>query len=177
VGNEWLIRLKRTLSAKALDQWNELMGVLRPAALSIDPDSVSWALESSGLFSSHLLYLKLNQGASVAHAKDIWELFTRRNSKSSFGSWPEGTSLPLNRSRNGMTHLMGGVCCVHNLRMLLISSSTVHWRNLCRVGCVKCSRCLGTLPVLLMFLVFSNVLMAKLVGCCGFCLQLKARRF
>jgi hypothetical protein len=30
---------------------------------------------------------------------------------------------------------------------------------------------------LLMFLVFSNVLMAKLVGCCGFCLQLKARRF
>jgi hypothetical protein len=37
---------------------------------------VSWALESSGAFSSHLLYLKLNQGASFAHAKDIGELST-----------------------------------------------------------------------------------------------------
>jgi hypothetical protein len=58
VGNEWRTRLGRTLSDDSLRQWN-------------DPDSVSWALEGSGIFSSHSLHLKLNQGASVAHAKDI----------------------------------------------------------------------------------------------------------
>jgi hypothetical protein len=40
-------------------------------AFSKDPDIVSWALEGSGVFSSHSLYLKLNQKDPVAHAKDI----------------------------------------------------------------------------------------------------------
>jgi hypothetical protein len=41
---------------------------------SVVPDSVSWALEPSGQFSTKSLYLKLVQGAPVAHAKDVWKI-------------------------------------------------------------------------------------------------------
>jgi hypothetical protein len=45
------------------------MNLLASVSLSTDPDSVSWALEGLGIFSSYSLYLKHNQGASVAYAK------------------------------------------------------------------------------------------------------------
>jgi hypothetical protein len=161
VGNEWLIRLKHNLSLEALEQWNELMDVLQPVALSTDPDSVSWALESSGVFSSRSLYLKINQRASVPHAKEgalhpieikNLHLAAVQRALACLGTNQEAA------------HLMGDVFYVRNLIMLPISSSTVLWQSLCGVGCALCSRCLRTLRVLLMFLAFSNALMAKLVG-------------
>jgi hypothetical protein len=72
LGRECQIRLKCNLLAEALEQWDELMRELATVALSLEHDSMSWALESSGIFSSHSLYLKLNQGASIAQVKYIW---------------------------------------------------------------------------------------------------------
>jgi hypothetical protein len=42
--------------------------------LSDSMDSVSWGLEPSGMFTTRSLYCKLIQGATVAHAKDIWKI-------------------------------------------------------------------------------------------------------
>jgi hypothetical protein len=69
--NQWVIRFRRNLSSEELGQWQLLMLELRANTPSQDPDSVSWALESSGIFSANSLYNKLQQGVSVAHAKDI----------------------------------------------------------------------------------------------------------
>jgi hypothetical protein len=35
-------------------------------------DRVQWHLEASGSFSVRSMYAKLSQGATVAHAKDMW---------------------------------------------------------------------------------------------------------
>jgi hypothetical protein len=50
----------------------ELLEELRSQHLSDSEDSVSWNLEPSGVFSTKSLYLRMIQGASVVHAKDVW---------------------------------------------------------------------------------------------------------
>jgi hypothetical protein len=72
--NQWVIRFRRNLSSEDLGQWQLLMLELRANIPSQDPDSVSWALESSGIFLANSLYNKFQQGASVAHAKDTWKI-------------------------------------------------------------------------------------------------------
>jgi hypothetical protein len=51
-----------------------LMLEITPESTSQEPDSVSWALENSCIFSSHSPYQKMHQGATVAHAKDICKI-------------------------------------------------------------------------------------------------------
>jgi hypothetical protein len=70
----WVIRFRRNLSDEDARLCEALSQELEGVSPSYDQDSVSWALEASSKFSANSLYQRLNQGASVAYAKDIWSL-------------------------------------------------------------------------------------------------------
>jgi hypothetical protein len=69
----WNIRFRRSFGLEEQDSWAELLDELREVHISDSDDSVSWNLEPSGTFSTKSLYQRMIQGASVAHAKDVWK--------------------------------------------------------------------------------------------------------
>jgi mannosylglycoprotein endo-beta-mannosidase len=69
----WNIRFRRSFGVEEQDSWDELLAELREVHISDSDDSVSWNLEPSGTFSTKSLYQRMIQGASVAHAKDVWK--------------------------------------------------------------------------------------------------------
>jgi hypothetical protein len=70
----WNIHFRRSFGPSERENWVTLLGELSAFLPSAGQDSVSWALEPSGRFSTKSLYQKLIQGATVAHAKDIWKI-------------------------------------------------------------------------------------------------------
>jgi hypothetical protein len=70
----WNIHFRRSFGQAERENWAALLVELAASQPSEVPDSVSWALEPSGRFSTKSLYLKLVQGAAVAHAKDVWKI-------------------------------------------------------------------------------------------------------
>jgi hypothetical protein len=66
------ISLRRALNHQGLVQWNLLCEEVEGVTMSQGSDLVLWQLEDSGVFSVRSLYAKLAQGATVAHAKDLW---------------------------------------------------------------------------------------------------------
>jgi hypothetical protein len=69
----WNIRFRRSFGIEEQDSWLKLLDELREVHISGYDDSVSWNLDPSGNFSTKLLYQRMIQGASVAHAKDVWK--------------------------------------------------------------------------------------------------------
>jgi hypothetical protein len=69
------------------------------------------------MFLAKSLYNKMQQGATVAHAKDIWKIAALLKVRSSSGSWRHIAFLQPNNSRSAMGHLMAIVCCVPALKM------------------------------------------------------------
>jgi hypothetical protein len=55
----WNIHFRRSFGQTERENWVALLGELAASQPSEVPDSVSWALEPSGLFSTKFLYLKL----------------------------------------------------------------------------------------------------------------------
>jgi hypothetical protein len=70
----WNIHFRRSFGPSERENWVTLLGELTAFHPSEGQDSVSWALEPSGRFSTRSLYQKLVQGAAVAHAKDVWKI-------------------------------------------------------------------------------------------------------
>jgi hypothetical protein len=69
----WNIRFRISFGREEHDNWLELLDELREVHISDFDDSVSWNLEPSGTFSTKSLYQRMIQGATVAHAKDVWK--------------------------------------------------------------------------------------------------------
>ena len=70
----WDLRFRRVFGEEEANQWTQLRLEIEDLSPSVGQDSVSWALEAAGVFSSHSLYMKLVQGATVLHANDIWAI-------------------------------------------------------------------------------------------------------
>jgi hypothetical protein len=70
----WSVHFHRSFGQEDRDGWIALQQELSAAHPLEAQDSVSRALKPSGKFSARLLYLRLVQGATVAHAKDIWKI-------------------------------------------------------------------------------------------------------
>ena len=66
------IVFRRTLDRERTASWEALAILVDSVALQDDPDRLVWALEPSGVFSVASMYRQLSQGATVAHAKDLW---------------------------------------------------------------------------------------------------------
>jgi hypothetical protein len=60
--------LDRTLRG----DWEALVEVMDSTQLGEGNDRIGWSLDPSGTFSVNSMYAKLDEGASVAHFKDIW---------------------------------------------------------------------------------------------------------
>ena len=73
-GEGWYIRFRRTFGEAELAQWGQLWQEIEPIRPSEDPDTISWALEPSGVFSTRSLYRKLCTCPSSLIAKDIWKV-------------------------------------------------------------------------------------------------------
>ncbi|XP_051229964.1 uncharacterized protein [Lolium perenne] len=66
------LSFRRSLDPQGRRDWQQLRGIIDQTILSQGQDGVSWSLEPSGCFSVRSMYLKLSQGASIAHFRDVW---------------------------------------------------------------------------------------------------------
>jgi hypothetical protein len=53
-------------------EWDNLCRIFDLHPHSMGEDQVSWALEPSGVFATHSLYLRVSQGATVTFFKEVW---------------------------------------------------------------------------------------------------------
>jgi hypothetical protein len=65
------LQFRRSFGSEELEAWDLVLQELQQLTLLEAPDSVSWALETSGRFSVSSLYHKINQGPSLPHEKII----------------------------------------------------------------------------------------------------------
>jgi hypothetical protein len=68
------INFRRTFGQEERDSWAEFMLELDSIPHSAEQDSVSWAFEPLGQFSTKSLYSKMMEGVAVDYAKDIWKI-------------------------------------------------------------------------------------------------------
>jgi hypothetical protein len=68
----WHIRFRRTFGTSEVVEWENLCRIFDLHPHSMGEDQVSWGLEPSGTFSTHSLYLRLSQGATVTFFKEVW---------------------------------------------------------------------------------------------------------
>jgi hypothetical protein len=61
-----------TLDQQGIADWHLLRAIIDQTNLVQGQDRVSWSLEPTGCFSVRSMYLKLAQGASIAHFRDVW---------------------------------------------------------------------------------------------------------
>jgi hypothetical protein len=65
---------RRSFGSIELSQWQALDLLLAPISLTMVPDSLTWTLEPSGMFSTASLYSALHQGFAVFRFKDLWKV-------------------------------------------------------------------------------------------------------
>ena len=70
---EWNLAFRRSFGQEEVGLWNALRLELEPCVFSEARDSVSWALEPSGLFSTASLYRKICSGLPMPGAKLLWK--------------------------------------------------------------------------------------------------------
>jgi hypothetical protein len=66
------LTFRRSLDQQGIADWHLLRAIIEQTNLVPGQDRVSWSLEPSGCFSVRSMYLKLAQGASIAHFRDVW---------------------------------------------------------------------------------------------------------
>src|SRR4051794_35846407 len=70
VPGQWRLRFRRQLGLAEMVEWDNICRELPLLPAPDQPDSVSWSLEPSGVFSTRSVYLGLSQGAAVTCFKD-----------------------------------------------------------------------------------------------------------
>lgn len=71
---DWFIDFKRALSSRDFDRWMDLKSILSATTLTHNIDSVSWALDKSGHFTTKSLYRFLtDRGITSKVAGYIWK--------------------------------------------------------------------------------------------------------
>lgn len=71
--NEWEVQFRRSLTARDLLQWDEMMLKLQNIQLNDNEDEVAWALNKSRRFTTKSLYRFLTfEGVSSKGAMKIW---------------------------------------------------------------------------------------------------------
>jgi hypothetical protein len=66
------LTFRRSLDQQGIADWHLLRAIIEQTNLVPGQDRVSWSLEPTGCFSVRSMYLKLAQGASIAHFRDVW---------------------------------------------------------------------------------------------------------
>jgi hypothetical protein len=66
------LRFRRAFGPQARDEWASLLPTLQETRLAPGADTITWILDPSGCYSVSSMYKKLSEGASVAHARDVW---------------------------------------------------------------------------------------------------------
>jgi hypothetical protein len=69
----WHIRFRRTFGLEETVEWENLCRIFDLHPIHTDEDQVTWALEPSGVYSTHSMYLRMSQGASVTYFKEVWK--------------------------------------------------------------------------------------------------------
>jgi hypothetical protein len=68
----WHIRFRRTFGLEEMVEWENLCRIFDIHLVHTDEDQVFWALEPSGMYSTHSMYLRVSQGATVTCFKEVW---------------------------------------------------------------------------------------------------------
>jgi hypothetical protein len=71
--NGWQIPFRRNFGQEEQALWLSLMTELQEISLADTPDSVSWKLEASGLFSTKSMYQALCRGPKINVTKLFWK--------------------------------------------------------------------------------------------------------
>lgn len=70
---EWVINFRRTLSVVEATQWDDLLNTIKETELTGETDSVKWALEKSGQYTTRSMYRMLaHRGVVNQRMRSIW---------------------------------------------------------------------------------------------------------
>jgi hypothetical protein len=69
----WHIRFRRTFGLEERVEWENLCRIFDLHPIQTDEDQITWALEPSGVYSTHSMYLRMSQGASVTYFREVWK--------------------------------------------------------------------------------------------------------
>ena len=83
---EWKLDFYRSLDQNEIAQWDEMLDLLGGTALSDNQDTVRWALEKSGLYTTRSMYRVLShRGWSINRCSGYGSANFPSRSKSFFG--------------------------------------------------------------------------------------------
>jgi hypothetical protein len=68
----WRIRFRITFGTDEMVEWENLCRIFDLHPFAEGEDQVIWALDPSGVYSTHSMYLRLSQGAAVTYFKEVW---------------------------------------------------------------------------------------------------------
>lgn len=69
----WPVSFCQSFGSTKVVQWADLRRELASVQLSGEPDTISWKLEPTGIFSMSLIYNKMAQDIGVVFTKDLWK--------------------------------------------------------------------------------------------------------
>ena len=140
----WSIPFRQQLGLAERTEWTNLMREIEHISLSGEADSISWALEPSGLFSVRSLYRKLCTGTPTKQLSFLWSL--RVPLKIRIFLWQLARKrLPSNDNIHRRHGPSNGLCVLwERVRIRTTSFLSVFWPNSCRARFENCSPVLGT---------------------------------